>query len=362
MITVSDINKMLGTNLKNVSELCTSDKINKWSFYKPVKLSKSRSLSDDDYYYVNDGFTNIMYNSPVELMHNLDNGWKYEIPNANYRLGDFSGYISNRSQWFKLEINGKTTTTNGGNINLTISDDLQNFVNNFNIFNGNNTANIDLGLIISNRQFSEASSCYYYKVCTLIDYDEKISLKIDDTLQPNTYNVIAVLTDFTNIESGHYYYFRADDTTVTAKWYMLPKSQVQITIEQGSITDDVFKKVHTTVSNGTYTEGSDYNGEYVSDIDFNLTVSVSGDYVGSAIEYSGDIYFNNAYNSGTTTNIKIGQVNGKLNSGESKSFHITYSNKIYYLAGDMSEKMPLTLNLYINGKKETRSIYINKIN
>lgn len=361
MITVSDINKMLGTNLKNVSELCTSDKINKWSFYKPIQLSKSTSLSDLDYYSVNDGFTNIMYNSPFELMHNLDHGWKYEVPDSNFRLGDFSGYISNRSQWFKLEINGKTTTTNGGNINLTISDDLQNLVNNFHIFNGNNTANIDLGLIISTKPFSEASSCYYYKVCTLIDYDEKISLKIDETLQPATYNVIAVLTDYTNIESGHYYYFRAD-TTVTAKWYMLPYSQVQFNVEQGSITDDVFKKVHTRVTEGTYNEGSDYNGEYVSDIDFNLTVSVSGDYVGSDIVYSGDIYFNNAYINNTTQDIKIGQVNGKLNSGESKSFNITYSNKIYYLAGDMSEKMPLTLNLYINGKKETRSIYINKIN
>lgn len=362
MINITDINKLLGTNLKNVSELCTSDKINKWSFHKPVQIAKSKSLSDDDYYSVNDGFTNIVYTSPFELMHNLNNGWKYEVPENNYRLGDFSGYTPNRGSWFQLEINGKTTTNYGGTINFTISDDLQNFVNNFNIFNGNNTANIDLGLIITNKQFSEASNCYYYKVCTLIDYDEKISLKVDATLQPATYNVIAVLTDYTNITSGHYYYFRADDTTVTAKWYMLPQSQVQFSVEQGSITDDIFKKVHTTVSNGTYTEGSDMYGEYVSDIDFNLIVSVSGDYVGSAVEYSGDIYFNNAYNSGTTTNIKIDTIYGKLNGGESKSFNITYSNKIYYLAGDMSEKLPLTLYLYINGKKETRSIYINKIN
>lgn len=362
MITVSDINKMLGTNLKNVSELCTSDKINKWSFYKPVQLLKSTSLSDTDYYSVNDGFTNIVYNSPVELMHNLNNGWKYEVPENNYRLGDFSGYIPNRSQWFKLEIKGKTTTNYGGNINLTISDDLQNLVNNFNIFNGNNTANIDLGLIITNKQFSEASSCYYYKVCTLIDYDEKISLKIDETLAVGSYNVIAVLTDFTNITSGHYYYFRADDTTVTARWYMLPQSQVQITIEQGSITDDTFKKVHTTVESGTYTEGSDMYGEYVSDIDFNLIVSLDKDYVGSAIEYSGDIYFNKAFVNNTTKDIKIDTIYGKLNGGESKSFNITHQDKIYYIAGDMSEKLPLTLYLYINGKKETRSIYINKIN
>lgn len=361
MITITDINNMLGTNLKNVSELCTSDKINKWSFYKPVQLSKSTSLNDDDYYQINDGFTNIVYNSPFELMHNLDNGWKYEIPDANFRLGDFNGYASSRGQWFKLEINGKTTTTNGGNINFTISDDLQNFVSNFNIFNGNNTTNIDLGLIISNRPFSEASNCYYYKVCTLIDYDEKISLKVDETLPVGSYNVIAVLTDYTNVESGHYYYFRAD-STVTAKWYMLPQSQVQFTVEQGTITDDVFKKIHTTVSDGTYNEGSDYNGEYVSDIDFNLSVSVSGDYVGSAIEYSGDIYFNNAYINNTTKDIKIGSIYDKLNGGESKSYNITYSDKIYYLAGDMSEKMPLTLNLYINGKNEKRSIYINKIN
>ena len=361
MITVSDINKMLGTNLKNVSELCTSDKINKWSFYKPVQLAKSTSLSDDDYYSVNAGFTNIVYNSPVELMNNLDHGWKYEIPDNNYRLGDFSGYISNRSQWFKLEINGKTTTNYGGNINLTISDDLQNLVNNFNIFNGKNTTNIDLGLIISNRPFSEASSCYYYKVCTLIDYDEKISLKVDETLQPNTYNVIAVLTDYTNIESGHYYYFRAD-STVTAKWYMLPYSQVQFTVKQGTITDDVFKKVHTTVEGGSYNEGSDYSGEYVSDIDFNLIVTISGDYASSDIVYSGDIYFNNAYINNTTKDIKIGSVSGKLGSGESKSYNINHTDKIYYLAGDMSEKMSLTLNLYVNGKKETRSIYINNIN
>ena len=362
MITISDINKMLGTDLKNVSELCTSDKINKWSFYKPVQLSKSRSLNDDDYYSIDDGFYNIMYNSLFELMHNLNNGWKYERPDNNYRLGDFSGYTSSRAQWFKLEINGKTTTTNGGTINFTISDDLQNFVNNFNIFNGKNTTNIDLGLIITNRQFSEASSCYYYKVCTLIDYDEKISLKINETLQVGSYNVIAVLTDYTNTTSGHYYYFRADDPTVTAKWYMLPQSQVQFSVEQGSITDDIFKKVRTTVTEGTYNESGDAYGEYVSDIDFNLIVSLDKDYVGSDVVFSGDIYFNNAYINNTTQDIKIGSIYGKLNGGESKSFNITYSNKIYYLAGDMSEKMPLTLNLYINGKKETRSIYINKIN
>ena len=361
MITVSDINNMLGTNLKNVSELCTSDKINKWSFHKPVQIAKSKSLSDDDYYSIDDGFTNIVYNSPFELMNNLDHGWKYEVPQNNFRIGDFNDYTQNRGSWFKLEINGKTTTNYGGNINFTISDDLQNFVNNFNIFNGNNTTNIDLGLIITNKPFSEASSCYYYKVCTLIDYDEKISLKIDETLPVGSYNVIAVLTDYTNIESGHYYYFRAD-STVTARWYMLPYSQVQFSVEQGSITDDIFKKVHTTVTEGTYNEGSDYTGEYVSDIDFNLVVSVSEDYTGSAVEYSGEIYFNNAYVNNTTKDIKIGDLYGKLNGGESKSYNITYSNKIYYLAGDMSEKMPLTLNLYINGKKETRNIYINKLN
>lgn len=94
-ITTSLVAAALGESSSDVGKLCSSDKINRWSKYKPVRFNTVTSLTEEDLKSVNFGFT-INSTSAVNTS-TLQSAWTYLKPNggllnAPYRLGDFRGY------------------------------------------------------------------------------------------------------------------------------------------------------------------------------------------------------------------------------------------------------------------------------
>ena len=103
-ITTGMVRNELGENTNNVGKLCTSDKINEMSVYKPV----GEKIPQDEY----DGIRNYGIRKPFDIisgynygdaptykvgaLSNISSLWVYDRPiggrASSYRLGDFRGY------------------------------------------------------------------------------------------------------------------------------------------------------------------------------------------------------------------------------------------------------------------------------
>ena len=88
----------------------TAAKINKWSFYKPVSYAKDFDMTELDFKNADDGFVFTDYASIDNLITALNNNsvWDYRLPTGGssspYRLGDFRGYDTEATEWFKFSI------------------------------------------------------------------------------------------------------------------------------------------------------------------------------------------------------------------------------------------------------------------
>lgn len=124
MISISDIQKTLNASTNKLSELCTYESINKWSFKKPLGINKNK-IEDIDIYQADCGFdlNNITTTKIAEVINNAGKfTWAYIRPQWGFRLGDFDGYNHNELPWFQSEFNnGNTSITQSTAYNITIS-------------------------------------------------------------------------------------------------------------------------------------------------------------------------------------------------------------------------------------------------
>lgn len=105
-----DVSPVLGVSSTNLSVLCTSDKINKWSRYKPVHIVNATAVDRNTLWYRgtnNDcGLTPVSTNSYSQLPNLYDTNsaeWSYSPPwgdrggivKSPYRLADFDKYDNN---------------------------------------------------------------------------------------------------------------------------------------------------------------------------------------------------------------------------------------------------------------------------
>lgn len=125
---IADVSPVLGASSTNLSALCTSDKINKWSKYKPVRHSSTAKLTEPERVFVNHGFD-------VQDAHSMDivalvnkastnDDWVYLKPrgssyNERYRLGDFDKYNSNAGTMFSYASIPKSIPTIGTTVEGT---------------------------------------------------------------------------------------------------------------------------------------------------------------------------------------------------------------------------------------------------
>ncbi len=365
MITASQVKEVLGETSHNIGQLCSSSNINKWSFYKPVRSTKVAMEDDSDYYDCNDGFSISTYSSALDLISGVVNNtaWTYQ-PRTVYRLGDFRNYNHNATEWFQFDAI-TYTAYNGSVIQFTLSDDLSWLFNNFAKFRdytaSHQSGNLDIGFILTTSWNSNVSSCYYYKFCDYLDYDDRQSIVFSADLPDGTYYVIPVLTTYTNV-TAHSFTYINQNSSIYGYWYALPSQPVAITKTTSSgESSDVLDDIDIETSNGSYTDGSDINGEYISNLDFDLTVT-NGYSRSATIVVT--LKFLNAYDYGSVRDIVIATKQFSLASGQAGTQHISYPNTIYFLAGDVSEKVTLSAELDIttnnNHYTQTRTIKVYK--
>lgn len=95
-VEIKDVQKILGTTINDVGQLCRHNKINKWCLYKPVRYP---SITETDRKKLGSGISvsnmadspdNIAFAEPGNFL------WIYQSPaggiNSPYRLTDFRGY------------------------------------------------------------------------------------------------------------------------------------------------------------------------------------------------------------------------------------------------------------------------------
>ena len=116
-VKTQDVATVIGVTSSNVSTLCTSNKINKWAKYKPVKHPKYTELTEADRQSVHYGITQVpLFTNQLDMAKFMNDGsssplngtyseyWKYEYPGAKdpKRLGDYNGYLHTGTQFIMM--------------------------------------------------------------------------------------------------------------------------------------------------------------------------------------------------------------------------------------------------------------------
>lgn len=191
MISISQVKKILNADTTKLSELCTYESINKWSFKKPLDINKNKI--DDIDIYANDcgfDFDNITTQKIAEVINNASKfTWVYKRPTCCYRLGDFEGYNHNELPWFQSEfIGGSTTITQSTAYNLTIS-----FLGDMSKITQLSTfKNLDFCLLLW------GTDTKLYKCCSMEDMQDLTKVSITaNLLYPGVYSIVPVLTNST---------------------------------------------------------------------------------------------------------------------------------------------------------------------
>ena len=103
-LTTNAVASALGEASNDVGTLCKSNKINKWSKWKPIQNNKVTGLTLTDLQNANFGFT--IPNADADEGVALAQAWTYNKPTGGaaspYRLGDFRGYEHNSIRPFNL--------------------------------------------------------------------------------------------------------------------------------------------------------------------------------------------------------------------------------------------------------------------
>lgn len=233
MITISQIKNTLNASTTKLSELCTYDSINKWSFKKPIDVAKNK-IDDIDIYKADCGFDfdSITTTKVSEVINNAGKfTWAYMRPTYCFRLGDFDGYNHSELPWFACEFsNGTTSITQSTAYNITIS------------FNG------DMSRITQLSTFKTLDFCLLlwgtdtklYKCATMEDMQDLTKVSImANLLYPGSYSIVPVLTNsttslpntFVNIDNTALNtYYQLEANTLRANITSPPKPQhIEIT-------------------------------------------------------------------------------------------------------------------------------------
>lgn len=113
-VNTDDVKDTIGENSHDVGTLCLSNKINRWSKYKPVEYPSPDSVTN--YWQGTDGKNglhidinadNTFTNDFVRSFYNNPDNWGYVHPQGFLRLTDFDGYNHNSLPFIASRTNGQ---------------------------------------------------------------------------------------------------------------------------------------------------------------------------------------------------------------------------------------------------------------
>lgn len=345
-ITVSLVRNTLGENKNDVGQLCTSNKINKWSFYKPITSNKL-ILTDADFYAVNDGFTAQSYYNAIDCWNAIINGetWTHQTAEAPYRLGDFRGYDHNANPFLAMAFMDQGQARKGETRYIENSGtmDLQQIYNNFQFFNAianQHGDNYCLGLLLNDKWTGNDMSVYFYRICSILDYDsERLPFTVPSDLNAydKTYKFVPVISSYMQTSDGSCSYHSLNNPdTVSSFWYPFPSNVFQLYLKNENWTPTPAFTFSVDIPWVMF----DYTFPQITNLEGELDFSIS-DAKTYPISVSAEIKYNNSASPVTVYN-----GGGTIAAGSTTlTNNWSYRNTIY-VAADLKDEgeLPLTVN------------------
>lgn len=360
MKSFDEIRTILGEDADNLKDLCQSSYINIYSFYKPINSPKFE-INDNDIYADNAGINLHYWNTWYDCINNQSYDWSSKDIHAPFRLGDFNGYNHYATPWFALDLAQGSTVYIGNSANIFIDNDIQNFVNMFDIFGGN--SNVDLCYIIYDLNYT---SVYLYKFCNVQDLGNYNTyyISIDNTfISGHTYKAVPILTDATHSWSDrHKDSLRQDSPFYGANWWSFPpESYVTFLVDNTPVPPTPIQYISVEIENMIYS----WNDPVIADMTFDVTMSVGGNISGN-VTINVDVWYDPLINEINPQSVKLNDniISGVLNIQGTSSITVNCSHRddIYtIIAGNLEDRIPVRIEISYTYNGRTTNQTLNKV-
>ena len=370
MTSLKNIRNILSEITWSLGLMCKSNKINKWSFRKPVNSDKLTKLTDFELYNINDGFELYTFNTPqamlYELQHeNVSRIWEYTERTEPYRLGDFEGYNHNAARLCDLTIENNNSGGAGASIKFRCSDILD-IINNWKYFEGVRSY-VDFVFLIykygTEYNADESQGVYVYKIKSIVDYDEdgKFNLVIPKILPQTQYEIRLCCSTATSGLDDKECILVNDNSALSGVWYALPPHTKNFISVNGSgggggaggggASTDYFNYVDISFPRASY----NYADNVISDLSFTNYVIIT------ACKYEIDYYAEYYYDNVANGSIKLGSAQRTLSESDIPyaSIDINYNNNIHTITdANLDDGISIRSEIYItiNGTRQHKSI------
>lgn len=355
MITITDIQSMLGEDSSSLPELSTSPKVNKWSFNKPVYSIKCTELTDNDRAAVDYGWTVRSYTNPFDLIHDWsqDSAWTYSAPAAPYRMLDFNGYDKNATAPWQVETSADSVRK-GSSVKLNTTTDLQSATQ-LHQFAGpkNSQDSWEAGfLLVNGTPTTNTASCIYYKVCSWPDVGSFDGLPVSTTsLEVSSYTPILVLRTSSSYSNGSTVQLTAGNyDNDGADWLTFPKHSTVI-----KVTEAVSPPRDNSIQWSTADVVSQVSDYRLQSLSFSLTASLdSASTENKQIQVT--VYLSAA---GTVNNTRtaLGTVYTVLSPGSQQTFSMSLPEETSVDYAEIPESgWPITIEGSVNNVEYTAEL------
>jgi hypothetical protein len=356
---------------------CTSNKINPYSFYKPINNVSMTELSDSDYYAANDGFFLYTFTKPQQMLYELQHNvgtqgnriWDYVNRTAPYRLTDFGGYDHYANKILDIQFTTGNIGKPGDTLRLECTG-LSEFIQRWAYLSGHrNNANIIFLIYRVGTEYSQsgAQSVYVYKVTSLVDWDadDMLRLKIPSNLSNGDYELRPALfySATYDMDDGQCVQMSGDNVPLST-WWALPKySKQTFTVNStgggGGTTTDYFNYLGISFYGATY----DWNDSThkLSNISFTNYIVIN-----NSSNLTFDLYATYWYdvNPGDPTHadsVKLMEVRRTLSEEgvPYANIRVTYNDTINIIADpNLDDRIGIRANytLIVNATSQTKEI------
>ena len=339
-ITISLVRNTLSETTNDLGRLCTSNRINPNSFYKPITTNKL-NVTYDDFVAANDGFTIQTYDNAIDCWNAYVNGetWVYNPVNPPYRLGDFRGYDHYAGAWLNLDFMDNSQAKKG-EIRLIENNGSMDFESVYYRFpyyapiqnpGGQDIACI--GLLLNPNWTGNEQSVYFYRIRSLLDFDnERLPFTVPSDLgsYDRIWHFIPVISTYMRTSDGSCsYHSKANPDMATSTWFALPCDFFSLYLknEQWVPTPDFTLNVDIPWIDFNY--GSNEITELQGDITYTINSAKYYD-----ISVNSTIYYDNA-----TSPVAVANVVGTITAGSTTlTKHWAHGEYVITVAADLKDE------------------------
>lgn len=268
MVSLINISNTIG-EIADLYTCCRSNKINPNSFYKPINNSSKTQLSIKDFYDANDGFNLYTFNTPQQMLYELQHPnasdiWKYSSRGAPFRLTDFENYNHYAPAICNLTYITDNCGTTGSPLRLECNG-LTDMIRRWKYFEGvRNYVDFIFLIYPYGTEFDQSGmqGVYAYKYMSMVDYDgdDVFRLNIPSELSAGNYEIrLCCANTYSTLSDNECRYVNIDNQ-LPGTWYALPAYCKQVLTVQsggsggggGSTSTDYFNYLEIDFYGATY--------------------------------------------------------------------------------------------------------------